>query len=168
MTSYPPLFRVALVRSETDSIDDRPFVRGPAEAARIARDAWPDDGVETFGILLLDARRRVTGVVHISRGCLTSSYVHPREVMGPACAHKAASLILVHNHPSGDPEPSPDDLPLTRRLHACGALLGIPVTDHIILGDGTAEWVSLAMYRDGTFWRRMAGEPDQDESCAAA
>jgi len=87
-------------------------------------------------VILLDARCAVTRELLITRGTLDTSLVHPREVFRPAVAAHAASLILVHNHPSGDPTPSPEDLAVTRRLAEAGALLGIPVEDHVIIGDG--------------------------------
>ena len=74
-------------------------------------------------------------------GLLNTSLVHPREVFAPALAASAASLILVHNHPSGDPEPSPEDVEVTRQMAAAGEILGVPVRDHVVLGDG--RWVSL-------------------------
>ena len=77
----------------------------------------------------------------VSSGCLTSSLVHPREVFQEAIVSRAAALVLFHNHPSGDPEPSAEDLALTRRLVSAGALLGIQVLDHLVLG--AARYVSL-------------------------
>ena len=72
----------------------------------------------------------------VSEGILTASLVHPREVFLPAIREAAAGLVLVHNHPSGDPEPSPEDLEVTRRLSAVGELVGIRILDHVIIGDG--------------------------------
>ena len=74
-------------------------------------------------------------------GLLNSSLVHPREVFAPAIAHAAASVVLAHNHPSGDPDPSPEDLEVTWQLVESGRLLGIPVRDHIVIGDG--RYISL-------------------------
>jgi DNA repair protein RadC len=96
---------------------------------------------EHFLTLLLDTRNRLIRVATVSMGSLDSSIVHPREVFKEAISASAASVIFVHNHPSGDPEPSEDDLELTRRLVEAGKLLGILVLDHVILGDGT--FVSL-------------------------
>ncbi len=96
---------------------------------------------EHFVAFYLDARNRVLARETISVGSLSASIVHPREVFGPAIDRRAASLIVVHNHPSGDPEPSTDDLALTRRLVEAGDLLGIAVLDHLIIGRGT--YVSL-------------------------
>ncbi|MBI2378917.1 MAG: JAB domain-containing protein [Deltaproteobacteria bacterium] len=84
---------------------------------------------------MLDARGRAIGVVMISRGTLTSSLVHPREVFAPAISARAASIILAHNHPSGDPSPSDEDFELSERLKVAGAVLGIPVVDSLVLGD---------------------------------
>ena len=90
--------------------------------------------VETFGLLALDVRHRLRKEAVISVGCLTSSIVHPREVFREALRARAAGIVLFHNHPSGDPEPSADDLALTRRLAAAGTLMGIEVLDHLVLG----------------------------------
>jgi DNA repair protein RadC len=89
---------------------------------------------EQFWALLLDNKHRVMQDVTISSGSLTMSVVHPREAFVPAVRHVAAAVIFVHNHPSGDPTPSAEDRQLTHRLVACGALLGIPVLDHVIIG----------------------------------
>lgn len=91
--------------------------------------------VEHFGIVLLDTRHRFLRTTVISVGTLDSSPVHPREVFREAAAGGAAVIVLFHNHPSGDPSPSRDDLDLTRRLIAAGELMGIEVLDHLILAD---------------------------------
>jgi DNA repair protein RadC len=96
---------------------------------------------ETFGVLALDARHRLRHETTISIGSLTSSIVHPREVFREAIAARAAALIVFHNHPSGDPEPSDEDIALTRRLASAGGVMGIELLDHIILGAG--RFVSL-------------------------
>jgi DNA repair protein RadC len=91
---------------------------------------------ECFYILLLDSKNRAIREERISEGTLTSSLVHPRETFAPAIRESAASLIVVHNHPSGDPHPSREDEEITRRLVEGGKLLGIGVLDHIIIGEG--------------------------------
>ena len=91
--------------------------------------------VEHFGVLLLDTKHNVLRTSLVSVGTLDASIVHPREVFGAAAAAGAAALVLFHNHPSGDPRPSPDDVELTRRLAAAGVLMGIDVIDHVILAD---------------------------------
>jgi len=115
--------------------------RTPEETARYLLPRYATRPVETFGVLALDVRHRLKREAVISVGCLTSSLVHPREVFQEAVVTRAASLILFHNHPSGDPEPSGEDLALTRRLVAAGSLMGIEVIDHLILGAG--RYVSL-------------------------
>ena len=96
---------------------------------------------ETFFALLLDGKHRLRRTVAVSSGTLTTSLVHPREVFRAAVREAAACVIVAHNHPSGDPEPSPEDLEVTRRLRAAGELLGIPLQDHVILGE--RSFVSL-------------------------
>ncbi len=88
---------------------------------------------EVFYALLLDSRQRLIRQVEVSRGSLSQSLVHPREVFGPALRESAASLIVLHNHPSGDPRPSKEDVQVTRRLESAGELLGIRVLDHIVV-----------------------------------
>ena len=110
--------------------------RTPQDAARWLLPRYGNRPVETFGILALDVRHRLRREAVISVGCLTSSLVHPREVFKEALDARAAAIILFHNHPSGDPEPSAEDLSLTRRLASAGTLLGIEVLDHVVLGAG--------------------------------
>jgi DNA repair protein RadC len=97
---------------------------------------------ETFYVVLLDGKNRVRGEVRISEGSLTAALVHPREVFAPAIRDAAAALVLVHNHPSGDPTPSAEDLAITERLRQVGELVGIRVLDHVVVGRG--RWVSMA------------------------
>ena len=92
--------------------------------------------VERFMLVMLDAKNRVMRETMISQGTLSNSLVHPREVFREAMRQAAAAVIFVHNHPSGDPEPSPEDIDLTRRLQAVGELVGIRVLDHVVIGDG--------------------------------
>ncbi|HBG04930.1 MAG: hypothetical protein A2075_14745 [Geobacteraceae bacterium GWC2_58_44] len=91
---------------------------------------------EYFMALLLDGKNRIIKRVQISEGSLNQSIVHPREVFNVAVRESAAAMILLHNHPTGDPTPSPEDLEVTRRLSEAGELMGIKVLDHIIIGDG--------------------------------
>lgn len=91
---------------------------------------------ELFKALLLNPRGEIISVETISVGELTSTLVHPREVFNQAVKKSAAGIVFVHNHPSGNPEPSGEDIKTTERLSACGKLLGIVVIDHIIIGDG--------------------------------
>ena len=88
---------------------------------------------ENFVVLYLDARNKLIYKETISIGTLNANLVHPREVFEPAVKNLAAQIILVHNHPSGDPKPSEDDLTLTKRLVEAGKIMGIEVTDHIVI-----------------------------------
>jgi len=97
---------------------------------------------EVFISLLLDSKNRVLREIQVSEGSLNASIVHPREVFQPVIRESAAAVLFVHNHPSGDPAPSREDLELTARLREAGALMGVRVLDHIIIGSG--RYVSLA------------------------
>ena len=109
--------------------------RMPRSAAEFLLPQYGSRPVEQFGVVLLDTKHRVIRTLVLSVGTLDASIVHPREVFGAAAAAGAAALVLFHNHPSGDPRPSPDDVELTRRLAAAGVLMGIDVIDHVILAD---------------------------------
>lgn len=100
-----------------------------------------DSRKEYFLALLLDGKNRIIRRVQVSEGSLNQSLVHPREVFNPAVRESAAALILVHNHPTGDPAPSSEDIAITRRLREAGEIMGIKVLDHIIVGDG--EYLSF-------------------------
>ena len=104
------------------------------------------DGVdrEHLCVILLNQKNEITGISTISIGSLTASVAHPREIYKIAILANCASIIIAHNHPSGDPHPSPEDRALTARLKACGKLLGIPLVDSIIIGDGNEKYFSFA------------------------
>ena len=91
---------------------------------------------EKFIVTLLDAKSKMIGYETISKGSLTASIVHPREVYKVAIQKSAYSIIVIHNHPSGDPTPSKEDISITTRLKQVGEVMGIPLLDHIIIGDG--------------------------------
>ena len=110
-------------------------VRAPREAAALLYSLLAHEPGEVFSILCLSIRHRIVGYAPISRGTLDTTVVHPREVFRTAILANAASICLVHNHPSGDPTPSADDDLLTMRMVACGDLMGIPVLDHIIVAE---------------------------------
>lgn len=116
-------------------------IRGPSDVHARLGPTLRDRRQEEFWVLYLDTQNRVLLERRLTVGLLNSSLVHPREVFAPAIAHAAASVILAHNHPSGDPEPSPEDVRVTCQIVESGTLLGIPVRDHIVLGDG--RFVSL-------------------------
>jgi len=108
-------------------------IRGPDDVVAFVGPKLRKEQREHFLVLLLNARHEVMGKETVSIGSLNASIVHPREVFKPAITASAASVILVHNHPSGDPEPSEEDLTITKRLVEAGELLGVQVLDHVIV-----------------------------------
>jgi DNA repair protein RadC len=110
-------------------------IRGPADIFRHFHPHLRDAAQERFLVVLLDGRHRVLRQELVSQGTLTASLVHPREVFRPALRESAAALVLVHNHPSGDPTPSPEDREITERLTRAGEILGIPVLDHVVVAE---------------------------------
>ena len=120
-------------------------VRDAAWVYEHFRGRLPQLDREVFLALLLDGRNRLRAEVPVSEGTLTTALVHPREVFAPAIRDRAAGLILVHNHPSGDPAPSSEDVALTERLRQVGEVVGIRVLDHVVIGHG--HYVSLAEAR---------------------
>lgn len=113
----------------------------PDDAAEYAMPRLMNEQREHFAVILVNAKNRIIGMPIISIGSLTASVVHPREVFKSAIKHTAAAMILVHNHPSGDPTPSKEDIITTKRLVEAGKLMDIPVLDHIIIGRN--KYISL-------------------------
>ena len=110
-------------------------IRSPRDAAAHLMPTFGSCAVEQFGIMLLDSKHRVIRTAVLAIGTMNSTVVEPRDVFREATVGRAAAIVVFHNHPSGDPTPSPADVDLTRRLVAAGVLMGIDVADHIILGD---------------------------------
>jgi DNA repair protein RadC len=110
-------------------------LRTPRDAASYLLPPFGSRPVEQFGLVLLDTKHRVLRTTVLAIGSLNATVVQPREVFREAAVGGAAAVVVFHNHPSGDPTPSSDDFELTRRLTAAGAVMGIDVVDHIILGD---------------------------------
>ncbi len=123
------LGRRTLVRCPPDRLP----VRSPRDVAEHLLPEYGGRPVEHFGVVLLDAKHRVLKTRVLFVGTLDRSVVHPREVFREAASARASSIVLFHNHPSGDPTPSADDLALTRRLVEAGELMGIAVLDHVVL-----------------------------------
>lgn len=123
-------------RAAEEDTANRDRIRTPAAVYRRMHLRMRDLPHEEFHVLLVNAQNEMLRDVQISRGTLDASLVHPREVFRPAIAEAAASIVLVHNHPSGDPTPSAEDRAVTRQLRAAGETLGIEVLDHVIVGDG--------------------------------
>jgi len=129
-----PIYTVSLVRERSQAAEKK-VISSPMDAYRILNEYIGDADREHFVVMFLDTRNTARGIHTASIGSLNASCVHPRETFKTAILANAAAVILCHNHPSGDPDPSPEDLTLTTRLVEAGALLGIAVLDHIILGD---------------------------------
>ena len=108
-------------------------IKDPEAVVKAIRASIKDKAKEHFKLILLNPRNKIIGISTISIGTLNTSLVHPREVFKDAIMHSAASVVLAHNHPSGDPEPSEDDITITKRLMEAGKILGIEVMDHIII-----------------------------------
>lgn len=119
-------------RARTD-LSTRLPIDGPVRALHWLAPHFRGERQECFAVLLLDGRHRVKRLVSVGRGTLTASLVHPREVFAPAVREGAAAILVAHNHPSGDPEPSSEDLAVTRRLGRAGQLMGIPLLDHLVV-----------------------------------
>ena len=111
------------------------IIRGPEDAAHFAMPRFRHEQKEHFAVILLNTKNHIISMPEISVGSLSASIVHPREVFQAAVKHAAAAMILIHNHPSGDPSPSREDISVTQRLVKAGKVMDIPVLDHVILGD---------------------------------
>ena len=116
--------------------NERPQINSPKDVARILMPQLELQNAETLHVLSLDAKNYVTKQRRIFEGSLDVSIVHPREIFKFALEESAAAIIIVHNHPSGDPTPSKDDVKVTEQLVEAGKMLDIPVLDHIVIGDG--------------------------------
>jgi DNA repair protein RadC len=125
-------------RMEQERRDESPVLDNPATVVSYLRESNRLKNVEAFQVLLLNTRKRLIRVAEISDGTLDTLLVHPREVFRAAIAANASGVVLVHNHPSGDPTPSEADIKVTRDLIRAGHLLKIEVVDHVIIGCATA------------------------------
>lgn len=132
------VYSLRLVKESSVTYNSEKSIVNPATAAEIINQVFDMENQpnEVFAILCLNTKKKVAGAHIISQGSLSSAIVHPREVFKAAILNNAASIILAHNHPSGDPEPSREDIETTHRLVNAGNILGINVLDHIIIGDG--------------------------------
>jgi DNA repair protein RadC len=133
---YIPVYQVMLVR-DGSCVTDRKIVQSPLDVYSVLKNYLNPESLdrEHFVVAMLNTKNKIIGLHTVSIGCLNASVVHPREVFKPALLSNAATVILAHNHPSGNPDPSDEDLSVTRRLFDAGKILGINVRDHIILGD---------------------------------
>ncbi len=129
-------------RLQEEGRGERPRIRTAADVYRWYAPRLADLAAEEFHVLALDSQSAVLRDLLITRGILNSSLVHPREVFRGAIAEAAAGIIVVHNHPSGDPTPSADDRAITRQLVEAGRIIDLPVYDHVVVGHG--RYVSFA------------------------
>jgi len=126
-------------RMEQERREESPVLDNPEAVMAFMRESNRLKTVESFQVLLLNTRKRLIRVDEISEGTLDTLLVHPRDVFRAAIAANAAGVVLVHNHPSGDPTPSEADIKVTRDLIRAGQLLKIEVVDHVIIGRVSAE-----------------------------
>lgn len=137
-----PVYSTRLVREATVTFSERYHVRSPSDAAPILQDYFRDKDREELIVVLFDTARTVIGFARISVGGIQSSIVEPVQVFKAAILANATAVLLAHNHPSGNPEPSREDVAVTKKVVAAGETLGIPVLDHLIVTDST--YTSLA------------------------
>ena len=122
-------------RGKLDSEPKKYDIKNPQAVVKILRASLKDKAKEHFKLVILDSRNKIIAITNVSIGTLNANLAHPREIFKDAITHNAAAVILVHNHPSGDPEPSEDDIKLTKQLKQAGKILGIEVLDHLIITD---------------------------------
>ncbi|MFC2048224.1 DNA repair protein RadC [Chloroflexota bacterium] len=134
-TQIKAAFELANRLEGYSELGKKPVVKTPGEVVSLVRGRLKGKKKEHFLALLLDTRGQLIRISEISVGSLDTSIVHPREVFKEAVSASAASVIFVHNHPSGDPEPSEDDIKLTERLAQAGEIMGIDVLDHVVISD---------------------------------
>jgi len=142
-------------RAAAEGRERRPRIRGPEDVVNLMAPRLRGLLHEEFHVIILNTRHRVLRVQIVSRGILDASLVHPREVFAPALEDRASAIILVHNHPSGDPDPSPEDRRVTEQLARAGEILGIRVLDHLVIGD--PGWASVPNPESGLLLEPGAG-----------
>ncbi len=140
--NHLPMYTTRLVREADFTFSEREQVCAPQDVAALLQEYFRDKDREEFLIVLLDTCHTVVGLAQISVGGLAASIVEPRQVFKTAILANAAAIICLHNHPSGNPEPSREDIRITRQLVEAGKLLGIPIHDHLIIAEKT--YTSLA------------------------
>jgi DNA repair protein RadC len=135
------IYKLKMIKEDT--VEYSNTIKSPYDITKLAREVLEMDEMaeENFVIICLNTKNKIVGVHTISIGSLNASIVHPREVFKAALLNNANGIICLHNHPSGDPEPSREDIETTRRLVGAGEILGIKVLDHVIIGD--RRYISL-------------------------
>lgn len=140
-----PSVKVQLVKDGSIRVESRPIIRTPDDVATIMQPLCECHCEEHFYVLIMSTKNHVNAIQEVSVGSLNAAVIHPREVFKAAILSNGAAIILVHNHPSGDPTPSPEDVALTKALVSAGKLLDIPVLDHVIMGDRYKSMKEMGM-----------------------
>ncbi|CAM4122263.1 MULTISPECIES: JAB domain-containing protein [Anoxybacillaceae] len=136
------IYEIQRIKQVVQEVEARYIIRCPEDAARVAAHFIGDDDREVFFVMCLNTKNEVVAVHRCHIGSLNASIVHPREVFKAAILNNAASIIVAHQHPSGDVTPSKEDVEMTRRLAEAGRILGIEVLDHLVI-NYKAEYTSL-------------------------
>ena len=139
------MIRSSVITVVRESSEPSPhYLNIPQDASMLGFKLIPDDDREHFGIFILNNKNKLLTYHEVSVGTLNASLVHPREVIGPLLLFKAAGFVCIHNHPSGDPQPSPEDIAVTKKLKECADLFDIRLMDHVIIGNGIDRHYSFA------------------------
>lgn len=130
-------YKVKLVKESARTYNIDKTIRSPRDAANVIRSIFDTATMtqEHLMMITLDTKNKVTGAFLVSIGTLNSAVTHPRDIFQRAILLNAAAIVISHNHPSGDPTPSPEDIQLTERMVKVGEVLGVSVLDHVIIGD---------------------------------
>jgi len=150
MKTIISLLSLKIIKEKEERYDLKQKVTSPEVAHEVAIKVLEmhERPEEIMALITLDTKNKITGVFVVSTGTINASLVHPREIFKRAMLQNAASIILMHNHPSGDPDPSVEDIKITRRLVEAGSIMGIGVLDHVIIGD-EYRFYSMAENRVG-------------------
>lgn len=143
------IYEIVRIKQEVlETMKDRYTVRSPKDAANHAYELIGEDDREVLLVMVLNTKNHVVAVHRCHVGALNSSIVHPREVFKSAILNNGASIICVHQHPSGDPSPSREDVNVSRRLQECGNMLGIEVLDFLILGEKIRDNIKYESFKE--------------------
>lgn len=133
------IYNYKIIREKSETYyDGRKSLNNPNDVAKLFKEYYEENfdmDKEHFSIIMVDTKNKMIGINLVSMGIINQSLIHPREVFRPAIIVSANAIFLCHNHPSGDPTPSKEDINTTKRLKEVGKILGIEILDHIILGD---------------------------------
>lgn len=135
MTIRVPVVKIQMVRERTMPYEESALISSPDEAAQLMRAYLGDADREHFVVLMLNTKHRVNAIHTVSVGSISATIVHPREVLKVAILSNAAAIVVGHNHPSGDPKPSEEDLSITQRLVQACRIIGIELLDHVVVGN---------------------------------